>query len=100
MSSPMNTDVAAQAASSTKIQGLADEMQGILGRLQGEADATAAVWAGGAHTAFMGGTTQIHADLQAGQVLMTDVSTKVGQNGVTYGSTDEQSQGALSSTGL
>jgi WXG100 family type VII secretion target len=100
VSSPMNTDVAAQGTSSTTIQGLADSVQTLLGKMQGEVDATAAIWMGDAHTAFMGGTAEINAQLQKGQAAMQEVSMKVGKSGTGYGSTDGSNAASLGSTGL
>jgi len=100
MTSPMNTDVAAQAASAQKIQTTADELQALLGQMQSEVDATTAVWKGGAHTAFLGGSGLIHVELQKGQTAMQDVSIKTGKTGVGYSHTDTGSAQALSNTGL
>ena len=100
MSQPMSTDVAAQAASGTTIQGIADNVQGILGQLQGDVDATASVWHAAAHTPFLGGPTEIHAELQKGQTMLQDVSEKTSKSGVNYGSTDQSNASALGSTNL
>lgn len=100
MSQPMNTDVAAQAASAATIQGLADTMQTVLGALQADVDATAAIWQGGAHTAFLSGSTEIHAELQKGQTTLQEVSEKTSRTGVGYGSTDQSNAAALGSTNL
>lgn len=100
MSAPMNTDVAAQAASAATCQGIADTVQSLIGQLQGDVDATTAIWQGQAHTAFMGGSTEIHAELQKGQAMMQEVSEKMSRTGIGYGSTDESNTSALGSTGL
>ncbi|MGD9622338.1 MAG: WXG100 family type VII secretion target [Mycolicibacterium sp.] len=96
----MATDVAAQAASAAKIQGLADQLQSILASLQGNVDATASIWQGSAHTAFMGGAAEITAELQKGQATLQEVSEKTSKSGVNYGSTDHSNAAALGSTKL
>lgn len=98
--SPMNTDTAAQATSANKIQTMADELQSILGQMQAEVDQSASVWSGGSHTAYMGGSADIHAQIQQGQAALQQVSEKVSRTGVGYGHTDESGTSALSSTGL
>lgn len=96
----MNTDIAAQAASATKIQGLADQAQALISKLQGDVDSTTALWAGDAHGAFMIGSADIHAQLSKGQLAMQDVSLKVGKTGTGYGHTDAQNAASLGHTGL
>jgi WXG100 family type VII secretion target len=96
----MRADVAAHSASAGRILTVADELQGLLGQLQAEADATAAIWAGDSHVSFLGGTAQIHAELQKGQALTAEISNKVSHTGTNYGSTETQNAGALSQTGL
>lgn len=100
MSAPMNTDTAAQATSAQKIQGLADDLQALLGQMQGEVDQSAAVWHGGAHTAYMGGSAQIHAEIQKGQAAVQDVSMKVAHTGTGYGNVDQAGTTSLGATGL
>jgi WXG100 family type VII secretion target len=96
----LRADVAAHNASAGRILTLADELQGLLGQLQSEVDATAAIWAGDSHSAFLGGSAQIHAELQQGQAAVAEVSHKVSSNAGGYGATEAQSAGALGATGL
>ncbi|PQM45299.1 hypothetical protein C1Y40_04524 [Mycobacterium talmoniae] len=100
MTGPMQADVVAQAASAKTISGLADQAQALIGQLQGEVDATQAIWQGGGHAAFAVGSADIHAQLQKGQAAMQEVSFKLGKSGTGYGSTDDQNAASLGSTGL
>lgn len=98
--SPLRTDTAQMASTSSTILTAADDAQAILAQIQGEVDGTAALWGGDAHTAYMGGTATIHADLQKSQVAMTSVSEKVGHSGTTYGSTDGTNASSLGNPGV
>lgn len=93
-------DVAAHSASAARILTLADEAQGLLGQLQSEVDATAAIWAGDSHVSFQGGTAQIHAELQKGQAAVADISHKVSSTGTNYGTTESQNAASLGHTGV
>lgn len=96
----VRADVAAHSASAARILTLADEAQGLLGQLQSEVDATAAVWSGDSHVSFQGGTAQIHAELQKGQAAVAEVSHKVSSTGTNYGTTESQNASTLGHTGL
>lgn len=93
----LRADTSAQMASSSTIATLADEAQAVLGQLQGDADATAAIWQGDAQMAFMGGTTDLHAQLQKGQAAMQEVSHKMKTSSVGYDGTEGDSATALRS---
>ncbi|OKH69407.1 hypothetical protein EB74_30040 [Mycobacterium sp. SWH-M5] len=96
----MNTDVAAQAASATAIQGMSDEILTFIGKLQSDVEALQPQWKGAAQVAFVGGSTEIHAQLQKGQIAVQETAEKVAKSGTTYSSTDETSAAALGNTGL
>lgn len=91
----LRADTQAQMTSSSTIATLADEAQAILGQLQGDADATQAIWQGDAQTAFMGGTTELHAQLQKGQTAMQEVSHKMKGSATGYDGTESDSATAL-----
>lgn len=97
---PLRTDTGLMASTSSTILTASDETQAILGQIQGEVDGTAALWGGDAHGAYLGGTAEIHADLQKSQVAMSSVSEKVGHSGTTYGSTDGTNASSLGNPGL
>jgi WXG100 family type VII secretion target len=96
----LRADVAAHSASAGRILTVADELQGLLGQMQGEVDAITALWSGDSHTAFVGGSAQLHAELQQGQAVVAEISHKVSTTGTNYGTTDSQSAGSLGHTGL
>ena len=96
----MNTDLAMQAASASKVQSLADQAQGLITKLQGDVDATHAIWQGQGHSAFMVGSADIHGQLQKGQLAMQEVSMKVGKTGTGYGHADESNASSLGHSGL
>lgn len=91
----MRADTGVQRTSGQTIAALADEAQAILGQLQGDADATAAIWQGDAHMSFMGGTAELNAQLQKGQAAMQDVSEKVKLSATGYDGTEFDSAAAL-----
>ncbi|MEX3645321.1 WXG100 family type VII secretion target [Mycolicibacterium porcinum] len=95
----MNTDTAAQAASATKIQGLSDEVQALIGKLQGGVEATKAIWIGEGQNAFQVGSAELHTQLQKGQAMMQEVGLRAGKSGIGYGSTDSANATALGNTG-
>lgn len=95
----MNTDTAAQAASATKIQGLSDEVKGLITKLQGGVEATKAIWIGEGQNAFQIGSAELHTQLLNGQAMMQEVGLKAGKSGVGYGSTDSANATALGNTG-
>lgn len=96
----VTADVAAHSASAGRILHLSSELQGLIGTMQGEVDQTAAIWQGDSHTAFMGGTAQLHAELQQGQAAVAEISEKVSHTGTNYGSTEDQGAASLGHTGL
>jgi WXG100 family type VII secretion target len=96
----METDVAAQAASATKISGLADEVQGLIGKLQGGVESTKAIWIGEGQNAFQIGSAELTTQLQKGQAMMQEVSQKTSKTGTGYGTTDHSNAASLGSTGL
>lgn len=96
----VRADVAAHSASAGRILTVADELQGLLGQMQAEADATSAIWSGDSHVSFQGGTAQIHAELQKGQAATAEISNKVSHTGTNYGSTESQSAATLGHTGI
>lgn len=96
----METDVAAQAASATKISGLSDEVQALIGKLQGGVESTKALWIGNAQNAFQLGSAELNAQLQKGQAMMQEVSQKTAKSGTGYDSTDHANAASLGSTGL
>jgi len=91
----MIADTSAQMTSSKSIMALADEAQALIGQLQGDVDATSAIWKGNAHTAFLGGSSDIHAQLQKGQAAMQDVSGKMKGSSAGYEGTEGDSASAL-----
>lgn len=96
----MNTDIAAQANSATKISGLADETMALIGKLQGGVESTKAIWMGEGQNAFQVGSAELTTQLQKGQAMMQEVGQKVGKSGAGYGSTDSSNAASLGSTGL
>ena len=60
------------ADSATRILILADEMQGLVGQLQTELEATASIWTPDAYH-----SARIHTDLQSAQDALIDMSTTV-----------------------
>lgn len=91
----LRADTSAQMTSSSTIATLADEAQAILGQLQGDADSTQAIWKGDAQMAFMGGTTDLNAQLQKGQAAMQEVSQKMKVSSTGYDGTEGDSATAL-----
>ncbi len=100
MTTPMSTDLEAQAQSASRISALADKGQTILGQMQGHVDVLQTLWKGQGSQSFQVGSTDIHAQLQKSQAALQDVSVKVNQNNTGYDSADTTNASSLSSTGL